>query len=515
MNISAPFIERPIATALLMVGLLLGGLAAYPLLPVAALPNINYPTLQVTAQLPGADPQTMASSVATPLELQFGQIPGLIQMTSASALGFTQITLQFDLSRAIDGAATDTLSAINAAAAQLPLGIPYPPTIRKVNPADTPILVLGITSDTLPLTVVDAYAENILLPKMSQISGVGLVGIGGQQKPAIRVQVDPQALAARSISLEDVRNVISQANVDQPKGTLNSPRQTYTLNTNDQLLKPSDYDSLILAYRNGSPVRVRDVGKAIDAPENDLIAGWYNHQRAIIMAIQRQPGANVIETVARVKAMLPVLRASIPSAMKVNIISDRTETIRASVSDVQFTLLLTVALVVMVIFLLLAQFLGHDYSRRHRAAVPDRHFCGALRIRLQPRQPLADGALDRGRLRGRRCGRGHREHRAASGGGGLAVSGGPQRRGRDRLHHRFDHAVADRGVHSVVPHGGVCRPLVPRICGHGERGAGPLAADLPDAHPDDVRPAAQAAPRGARMALPPVRTRLRRPAQPL
>jgi hydrophobe/amphiphile efflux-1 (HAE1) family protein len=356
MNISAPFIARPIATALLMVGLLLGGLAAYPLLPVAALPNINYPTLQVTAQLPGADPQTMASSVATPLELQFGQIPGLIQMTSASALGFTQITLQFDLSRAIDGAATDTLSAINAAAAQLPLGIPYPPTIRKVNPADTPILVLGITSDTLPLTVVDAYAENILLPKMSQISGVGLVGIGGQQKPAIRVQVDPQALAARGISLEDVRNVIGQANVDQPKGTLNSPRQTYTLNTNDQLLKPSEYDSLILAYRNGSPVRVRDVGKAIDAPENDLIAGWYNHQRAIIMAIQRQPGANVIETVARIKAMLPVLQASIPSAMKVNIISDRTETIRASVSDVQFTLLLTVALVVMVIFLFLRNF---------------------------------------------------------------------------------------------------------------------------------------------------------------
>ncbi|HET9561329.1 MAG TPA: efflux RND transporter permease subunit, partial [Propionibacteriaceae bacterium] len=356
MNISAPFIARPIATALLMAGLLLAGLAAYPLLPVAALPNINYPTLQVTVQLPGADPQTMASSVATPLELQFGQIPGLIQMTSASALGFTQITLQFDLSRAIDGAATDTLSAINAAAAQLPLNLPYPPTIRRVNPADTPILVLGVTSDTLPLTTVDAYAETILLEKISQISGVGLVGIGGQQKPAIRVQVDPQSLAARGIGLEDVRTVISQANVDQPKGTLNSPRQTYTINTNDQLLKPGDYDSLILAYRNGSPVRVRDVGKAIDGPENDLIAGWYNHQRAIILSIQRQPGANVVDTVERVKAMLPVLQASIPSAIKVGIISDRTETIRASVNDVQFTLLLTVALVVMVIFLFLRNF---------------------------------------------------------------------------------------------------------------------------------------------------------------
>ncbi len=356
MNISAPFIARPIATALLMVGLLLAGLAAYPLLPVAALPNVNYPTLQVTAQLPGADPQTMASSVATPLETQFGQIPGLTQMTSASALGFTQITLQFDLSRAIDGAVSDTLSAINAASAQLPLNLPYPPTIRKVNPADTPILVLGITSDTLPLTTVDAYAETILLQKISQISGVGLVGIGGQQKPAIRVQVDPQALAARGIGLEDVRNVISGANVDQPKGTLNSPRQTYTLNTNDQLLTPEAYDSLILAYRNGSPVRVRDVGKAIDGPENNLIAGWYNHQRAIILAIQRQPGANVVDTVQRVKAMLPVLQASIPSAIKVNVISDRTETIRASVGDVQFTLLLTVALVVMVIFLFLRNF---------------------------------------------------------------------------------------------------------------------------------------------------------------
>jgi hydrophobe/amphiphile efflux-1 (HAE1) family protein len=356
MNISAPFIHRPIATALLMVGLLVGGLVSYPLLPVAALPNVNYPTLQITAQLPGADPQTMASSVATPLELQFGEIPGLTQMTSASALGFTQITLQFDLNRQIDGTVSDTLSAINAAAAQLPVGLPYPPTIRKVNPADTPILVLGLTSDTLPLTTVDAYAENILLQKISQISGVGLVGIGGQQKPAIRVQLDPQALAARGINLEDVRTALGQANVDLAKGTLNSPRQTYTLNTNDQLLKADDYANLVIAYRNGSPVRIRDVGRAVSAPENDLIAGWYNQHRAVLLAIQRQPGANVIETVDRIKAMMPVLQASIPPAVKVNIISDRTETIRASVSDVQFTLMLTVALVVMVIFIFLRNF---------------------------------------------------------------------------------------------------------------------------------------------------------------
>jgi HAE1 family hydrophobic/amphiphilic exporter-1 len=356
MNVSAPFIQRPIATALLMLGLLVGGLVAYPLLPVAALPNINYPTLSITAQLPGADPQTMASSVASPLELQFGEIPGLTQMTSASALGYTQITLQFELSRSLDGAVADTLSAINAASAYLPVGLPYPPQIRKVNPADTPILVLGLTSDILPITVVDAYAQNIMLQKISQISGVGLVGVGGEQQPAVRVQVDPEALAARGINLEDVRTVLGQANVDLAKGTLNSPRQTYTLNTNDQLFKPDQYADLVIAYRNGSPVRIRDIGRAISAGENELIRGWFDNKPAIILAIQRMPGANVIETVQRIKAMMPALQASIPAAVKVSVISDRTQTIRASVADVQFTLLLTVALVVLVIFVFLRSF---------------------------------------------------------------------------------------------------------------------------------------------------------------
>ena len=252
MNISAPFIQRPIATALLMVALLVGGLVAYPLLPVAALPNVNYPTLTVTAQLPGADPQTMASSVASPLELQFGEIPGLTQMTSASALGYVQITLQFDLSRQIDGAVSDTLSAINAASAYLPVGMPYPPMIRKVNPADTPILVLGLTSDSLPLTTVDAYAQNILLQKISQISGVGLVGIGGTQQPT-----DPRtgrsggAGSSRHQSRGCAHGARRRRMSILPKGTLNSPRQTYTLNTNDQLFKPDQYADLIIAYRNG------------------------------------------------------------------------------------------------------------------------------------------------------------------------------------------------------------------------------------------------------------------------
>jgi hydrophobe/amphiphile efflux-1 (HAE1) family protein len=356
MNISAPFIERPIATALVMVGLLVAGLVAYPLLPVAALPNINYPTVTVTAQLPGADPQTIAETVTSPLELQFGEIPGLTQMTSASALGYAQVTLQFELNRNIDGAVSDTLSAIQTASAYLPKNMPYPPMIRKVNPADTPIYVLGISSDSLPITVVDAYAQNILLQKISQISGVGLVGIGGQEQPSVRVQVDPAALAARGINLEDVRTVLGQANVDLPKGQLNSPRQTFTFNTNDQLFNPDKYADLIIAYRNGSPVRIRDIGRAISAGQNELIAGWENNKRAIILAIQRQPGANVIETVQRIKDMMPVLKASIPAAVKIDVVSDRTETIRASVHDVQFTLMLTVALVVMVIFIFLRSF---------------------------------------------------------------------------------------------------------------------------------------------------------------
>ncbi|AMN42648.1 multidrug efflux RND transporter permease subunit [Rhodoplanes sp. Z2-YC6860] len=356
MNISAPFIHRPIATVLLMAGLLLCGLVTYRLLPVAALPNVNYPTIQVTAQLPGADPDTMASSVATPLEQQFSQIPGLTQLTSSSALGFTQLTVQFDLSRDVDSAATDVLAAINAASPFLPQNIPYPPTIKKVNPAETPVLQIALTSDSLPLTTIDAYAESILEPKMSQVPGVGQVSVGGQQKPAIRVQVNPEALANRGISMEDVRNVLTQANVDLPKGTLNSPQQTYTLNTNDQVIKPDAYNDLIVAYRNGSPVRIRDIGNAVEGPENDLLAGWYNGQRAISLQVQRQPGANVIETVDRVKALLPQLQASMPPSIKLHIVSDRTQTIRASVSDVQFTLILTIALVVMVIFLFLRNF---------------------------------------------------------------------------------------------------------------------------------------------------------------
>jgi multidrug efflux pump subunit AcrB len=512
MNISAPFIERPIATALLMVALLAGGIVTYPLLPVASLPSVNYPTLTVTAQLPGADPQTMASTVASPLELQFGEIPGLTQMTSASALGYTQITLQFELSRKIDGAVSDTLSAIQTASAYLPKNMPYPPMIRKVNPADTPILVLAATSDTLPITVVDAYAQNILLQKLSQISGVGLVGIGGQQQPTVRVRVDPEALAARGIDLDDVRTVLGEANVDLPKGQLNSPRQTFTFNTNDQLFKPDQYDNLIIAYRNGAPVRIRDIGRAISAGENELISAWYNKQPAILLSIQRQPGANVIETVQRIKAMLPVLQASIPPAVKISVVSDRTQTIRASVDDVQFTLLLTVALVVMVICIFLRNF----WATVIPAVTVPLSLIGTFAVLYELGYSLDNLSLMARRwIRGRRRRRRDREHRTAHRERPLAVRGGDEGIWRDWLYSRGHHALAHRRVHSAVPDERLCRIAVPRIRDRGKRRSPYLLGDLSDPHADDVRLPAQAGAQGARMALSAVGTRLRCAAQRL
>jgi multidrug efflux pump len=353
MNIPAAFIRRPVATALLMVAIVLLGATAYEQLPVAALPNVAFPTIQVTAQLPGADPQTMASSVATPLEKQFGEIPYLTQMTSTSSLGNTQITLQFALNDDINAAAQLVQTAINAAAGQLPKDLPSPPTYHETNPSDAPILVLGLTSDSLPITTVDDYAESILAQKLSQVPGVGLVGVGGEQHPAIRIQFNPAQLAANGLSLEDVRTALTNVSVDQPKGSLYGPALATTLQTNDQILTADDWNNQIIAYRNGGPIRVSDVGKAIIGPQDTTLMGWVNLQRGIVLAIQRLPGANVISTVDAVKAALPQLEASIPPSIKISVISDRTTTIRASVADVQFTLMLTIALVVGVIFLFL------------------------------------------------------------------------------------------------------------------------------------------------------------------
>ena len=356
MGISTPFIRRPIATSLLMAGVLMIGAVAYPLLPVAPLPQVDFPTIQVTAQLPGADPVTMASSVTAPLERQFAQIPGVTQMTSSSTLGNAAITVQFDLNRNIDGAAQDIQTAINAAGGQLPKTLPSPPTYRKVNPADAPILIIAVQSDALPTTVVDDYAENILVQNISQIPGVAQVNVNGQQKPAVRIQVDPEKLASMGLGLEDVRAVIMNATTDSPKGSIDATTRTFTIYDNDQLLSAEPWNDVILTYRNGAPVRIRDVGRAVDGAENNKIAAWANGKPAILLAVLKQPGANVIETVDHIKALLPQLRAAIPAAIKINLLSDRTTTIRASVADVQFTLILTVVLVVMVIFVFLRSF---------------------------------------------------------------------------------------------------------------------------------------------------------------
>ncbi len=353
MSISAPFIRRPIATALLMVAIVLLGGVAYEMLPVASLPNVSFPTISVTAQLPGADPQTMASSVATPLEKQFAEIPYLTQMTSTSSTGYTSITLQFALSDNINSAAQLVQTAINAAAGQLPKDMPTPPTYHETNPADAPILVLGLTSNVLPITTVDDYAESIVEQKLSQVPGVGLVNIGGEQHPAIRIQFNPAQLAANGLDLEAVRTALTNVSVDQPKGSLYGKTNAYTLQTNDQLLSPQAWDNQIIAYRNGGPIRVRDVGKAVVGPQDITVRGWVNLHRGIIVAIQRLPGANVISTVQAIRKALPQIENDLPPTIKISVISDRTITIRASVADVQHTLILTIGLVVAVIFLFL------------------------------------------------------------------------------------------------------------------------------------------------------------------
>jgi HAE1 family hydrophobic/amphiphilic exporter-1 len=355
-GISAPFIRYPIGTSLMMAGILFVGLVAYPLLPVAPLPQVDFPTIQITATLPGASPETMASSVAQPLERQFAQIPGIAQMTSTSYLGTAAVTIQFDLNRNIDGAANDVQGAINAASGQLPKNLPTPPTYRKVNPADSPILLLSATSDTLPLTTVSDAVDAQLAQQISQISGVAQVLIGGQQKPSIRIQIDPAKLVAKGLSLEDVRNQITITTVDAPKGNIDGATRAYTIYANDQLLESKDWNDVIIAYRNGGPLRIRDIGKAVTGPEDAKQSAWANGKRGVFLVVYKQPGANVIDTVDKIKSMLPRLVAAIPPSIKIELISDRTQTIRAAVEDVQFTLLLTIALVVMVIFIFLRSF---------------------------------------------------------------------------------------------------------------------------------------------------------------
>ena len=353
MNPSRPFILRPVSTSLIMVGLTLAGAIAYKQLPVSALPQVDYPTIQVMTFYPGAGPDVMASSVTAPLERQFGQVPGLNQMTSTSSDGASVITLQFDLDLNIDVAEQQVQASINAAGTFLPKDLPNPPIYSKVNPADSPILTLALTSDSLPLSKVHDLADTRLAQKISQLPGVGLVSLTGGQKPAVRVQVNPTALSSYGLTLEDVRTAIAASNVNQAKGSFDGPAQAYTIGANDQLLTSADYKPLVVAFRNGAPVRLQDVADVTDSTENARQAAWTNETPAVIVNIQRQPGANIIQVADRIKALLPQLQASLPSAVKVTILTDRTTTIRASVHDVQFELMLTIALVVLVIFLFL------------------------------------------------------------------------------------------------------------------------------------------------------------------
>ncbi|HXK05176.1 MAG TPA: efflux RND transporter permease subunit [Verrucomicrobiae bacterium] len=353
MNITAIFIRRPVMTTLVMLGIILFGVAGYRSLPVSDLPNVDFPTLQVFANLPGASPETMASSVATPLERQFSTIPGLDSMTSTSSRGSTNITLQFTLDRPLDAAAQDVQSAIAAALRRLPPGMPNPPTFRKVNPADQPILYLQLNSPTQPLSTVDEYAETTIAQRISMVNGVAQVNVMGAQKYAVRAQLDPNLLAARGIGIDDVENALTKGNVNLPTGTLWGPRQAFTVQANGQLENAAAYRPLIVAWRGGRPVRLEELGRVVDSVENDKVAGWYNDARAISLWVQRQPGTNTVEVVDAIKQLLPEFRQQIPPSVHLDILYDRSESIRESVNDVKFTLVLTVTLVILVIFLFL------------------------------------------------------------------------------------------------------------------------------------------------------------------
>jgi hydrophobic/amphiphilic exporter-1 (mainly G- bacteria), HAE1 family len=352
-SIAEVFIRRPVMTTLCSLAIVMFGFMAYRLLPVSDLPNVDFPTIQVNASLPGANPETMASSIATPLEKQFTTIAGLDSMTSTSIQGSTSITLQFNLSRNIDAAAQDVQSAITATLSQLPPGMPSPPTFRKVNPADSPVLYLSLSSTTMPISQVDEYAETFLAERISMVSGVAQVQVYGSQKYAVRIQLDPKKLAARGIGIDEVAQAVQSANVNIPTGTLYGKQKAFTVETHGQLTSAAAYRPLVVAYRNGAPVRLEDLGRVLDSVQNDKSANWSSGEPAVVLAVQRQPGTNTVEVVDDVKKLLPMFNAQVPAAMHIDILGDRSETIRASVNDVQFTLLLTVALVVMVIFLFL------------------------------------------------------------------------------------------------------------------------------------------------------------------
>ena len=485
-NVSRPFIERPVATTLLMAGVFLVGLAAFPFLPVAPLPQIDFPTILVSASLPGASPEIMASSVAQPLETQFAQISGVTQMTSTSVLGSTQVTLQFNLDRNIDAAAQDVQAAIDAAGGQLPKNLPSPPAYRKVNPADAAVLILAVHSDVLPVTQVDDYAETVIAQQLSQLPGIAQVTVGGQQKPAVRVQIDPVKLAAVGLQLEDVAGLITTASVDSPQGAITGPTKNFTIYDNDQLLKAAPWNDVIIAYRNGAPIRIRDVGVAVDGPENSQVRGFQNGKTGILLLVYKQPGTNVIDAVKGVKATLPRVLNSVPPSLKIDQVIDRTTTISASVRDVEFSLMLAIVLVVLVIFLFLRSFWA--------TAIPGVTVPLAL-LGTAALMYVVGYSLDNLSLMALTIAVGfvvddaivmleniYRHVEA----GHEPVRGRAEGLGRDRLHDPLHQHLAGGGVHPALADERHRGSAVPRVRGHRDDDDRSLGGGRAHALPDDV-----------------------------
>src|SRR5207249_8396083 len=461
-SFSTPFIRRPVATTLLTIGLFLAGALAYPLLPVSSLPQVDFPTISVQANLPGASPETMATSVATPLERQFGRIAGVTEMTSTSFLGASSIVLQFDLNRNIDGAARDVLAAINAARGNLPAALPTNPSYRKVNPADAPIIIIALTSPTKSRGQMYDIASSILQQKLAQVRGVGQVIVGGSSLPSVRVELNPSALNKYGIALEDVRQVLAATNVNRPKGSLSDATRTSQILANDQMLRAADYVPVIVAYRHGQALRLEDVARVEDSVEDVRTIDLSDGKPAVLLVVFRQPGANIIQTVDRIYALLPELQATTPAAIDLKVVLDRTTTIRASLFDVERTLLISIALVTLVVFAFLRS-ARHGRAGGRRAGLAGRHLRRDVPAAVQPRQPLADGADGGHRLRGRRRDRRAREHHPPPRGRPGPPRGGAARGPRDRLHRGLDQHLADRRVHPDPPDGRHRRPALSRV----------------------------------------------------
>ncbi len=488
MSISEPFIRRPVGTSLLALGLMLMGIVAYKFLAIAPLPQVDFPTISVSAALPGVDPETAATSLAAPLEKRFGQIAGVTEITSVSTLGGASVTIQFDLTRSINSAARDVQAAINAASGELPLDLPSPPTYRKINPADSPVMVLAMTSDTVPLSQVYNLADQVLGQRLSQVDGVSQVGIWGGAKSAVRVQVNPAALAAMGMNMEDIRTALGKVNVDEAKGSVSNGETSYSIASNDQLFEAKDYKPLIVAQRNGIPVPLGSIANVLDAQENDQQAGWTGPHRAVLLAVTKQAGANVIQITDQINAMLPQLERWLPPGVKVAVLADRTQTIRASVNDVQFTLLLSVALVIMVMFLFLRRFWPTFIAG---VTVP-LSLAGTAGVMY-----LCDYSLDNLSLMALTVSVGFVVDDAIVvienivrfiEDGDAPLEAALKGRAPDRVHGGVHQSVAGRGVHPDPVHGWAHRAVVPRVRGDVDRRHPHLRVGLADPHADVVRP---------------------------